>query len=308
MRVVFMGTPDFAVPCLDAVVGAGHEVLLVVSRPDKPAGRGQRLQPPPVVARARELDLPVAQPKALRMGPFPERYASLGADVAVVVAYGRILPAAMLEAPRYGCINVHASLLPRWRGAGPIQAAILAGDDLTGVCTQQMAEEMDTGPVYLSRTVPIGPRETAGSLHDRLMGIGAEVLVETLDRLLDLTPTEQDHGAATYCGKVDRDSGRVDLGGTAEAIDRQVRAMTPWPGGWLPWGAEGQLKLVEVLPVSGQGSPGTVLSTQPLVVACGQDALELVRVQAPGRRPVSGRDFANGARLGPGDPLLPPEV
>ncbi|MBW2252984.1 MAG: methionyl-tRNA formyltransferase, partial [Deltaproteobacteria bacterium] len=181
MRMVFMGTPEFAVPCLEAVVEAGHEVMLVVSRPDKPAGRGQKLHAPPVVVRARELGLAIAQPRALRKGPFPVRYASLGADVAVVVAYGRILPAAMLEAPRYGCINVHASLLPRWRGAGPIQAAILAGDEVTGICTQRMAEEMDTGPVYLARSMTIAPRETAGSLHDRLIGVGAEVLVETLD-------------------------------------------------------------------------------------------------------------------------------
>jgi methionyl-tRNA formyltransferase len=306
MRVVFMGTPDFAVSSLQAVVEAGHEVVLVVSRPDKPSGRGQKLHPPPVVVRARELGLDVAQPRALRKGPFPVRYASLGADVAVVVAYGRILPAAMLEAPRHGCINVHASLLPRWRGAGPIQAAILAGDTSTGVCTQQMAEEMDTGPVYLSRTVAIGPRETAGSLHDRLVGLGAEVLVETLDRLLELTPIEQDHDAATYCGKVNRDSGLVDLGGDAEAIDRQVRAMTPWPGGWIPW-SDGPLKMLEVAPAPGEGPPGTVLSASPLVVACGRGALELVRVQAPGRRSVSGREFANGARLGPGNLLQSPE-
>jgi len=306
MRVIFMGSPDFAVPCLDAVVQAGHEVVLVVSQPDRPAGRGQKLRSPPVVERARALGLPVAQPRALRRGPFPERLVGLHADVCVVVAYGRILPERLLEAPRYGCVNVHASLLPRWRGAAPIQAAILAGDEVSGVCTQQMAPELDTGPVFVERRLRLDPRETAGTLHDKLSILGAEALTETLAGIPGLRPVEQDHAAATFCSKIDRDAGRVDLAGDAVAIDRQVRAMTPWPGGWLA-GAGGPLKLREVRPESGEGAPGTVLSTDPLGVACGTGALELITVQAPGRKAVSGADFANGARLSAGDPLWPEE-
>ncbi len=302
-----MGTPEFAVPCLDAVVDAGHQVVLVVSQPDKPQGRGQRLASPPVVARARALGLPVAQPRALRSGPFPERFVGLDADVGVVVAYGRILPAALLDAPRYGCVNVHASLLPRWRGAAPIQAAILAGDAVSGVCTQRMEETLDTGPIYVERALPLDARETAGSLHDKLSLLGAEALTATLAAITATTPRPQDDAAATYAGKIERDGGRVDLGGDAVAIDRQIRAMTPWPGGWLP-GAAGALKLLEAAPVDGDGAPGVVLSTDPLVVACGHGALRLDRVQAPGRKAVSGADFANGARLVEGQPVWPQET
>ena len=172
MRVVFMGTPDFAVPSLQAVVDAGHDVVLVVSQPDRPVGRGQKMRSPAVVRRARELGLEVAQPRALRRGPFPTRFAEIEPDVLVVVAYGRILSEHYLDTPRHGAVNVHASLLPRWRGAAPIQAALLAGDEVTGVCTQRMALELDTGPLYLSRQVRIGSRETAGQLHDRLAEIG----------------------------------------------------------------------------------------------------------------------------------------
>lgn len=303
MRVIFMGTPDFAVPCLDAVVHAGHEVVLVVSQPDRKSGRGQRLTSPPVAVRARELDLPVAQPKALRSGPFPERYVGLQADVACVVAYGRILPARLLDAPTHGCINLHASLLPRWRGAAPIQAAILHGDAVTGVCTQRMAETLDTGPVYVEKALHLNERETAGTLHDKLAVLGAEALVETLSGLPHLTPRVQDESQATYIGKIDKDSGRVDLGGDAVAIDRQVRAMTPWPGGWVDH-ASGKVKLLQVQPTDGSGAPGTVLEVNPFVVACGRGALRIDRIQAPGRRPVSGFDYANGARLSVGDSLM----
>jgi len=296
MRVVFFGTPEFAVPCLDALVDAGHEVVLVVSQPDKPSGRGQETKSPPVVERARALGLDVAQPKALKSGPFPERLAALAPDVACVVAYGRILPKALLEAPKHGCVNVHASLLPRWRGAAPIQAAVLAGDLVTGVCTQRMVEELDAGDVYLRAAVPTDARETAGTLHDKLSGAGARVLVATLAAMPGLEPRPQDPSRVTFAGKIEKDGGRVDWSGDAAAIDRQVRAMTPWPGGWVPWEG-GPLKLLEVAPVEGSGAPGTLLSVDPLVVACGNGALRLVRVQAPGRRAVRGADFANGARL-----------
>jgi len=303
MRLIFMGTPDFAVPTLDAVVQAGHEVVLVVAQPARPAGRGKKLRQPPVARRAEALGLPLAQPRALRRGPFPERYVGLEADAALVIAYGRILPERLLNAPAHGCINVHASLLPRWRGAAPIQAALLAGDEQTGVCTQQMEPSLDTGPVYDREELAIAPRETAGSLHDKLAAAAARVAVATLADLGERAPVPQE-GEVTWAPKIDKGMGEIDLGAPAEAIDRRVRAMTPWPGGWLPWG-DGPLKLKEVRPTDGDGVPGEVLSVDPLVVAAGEGAVELVRVQAPGRRAVSGADFARGRRLSEGDAFGP---
>jgi methionyl-tRNA formyltransferase len=300
--VIFMGTPGFAVPTLDAIVAAGHEVVLVVAQPDKPSGRGKKLKAPPVAARAKELGLPLAQPKAMRSGPFPERFVSLKADVAVVIAYGRILPDRLLEAPRLGCINVHASLLPRWRGAAPIQWSILEADATTGVCVQQMEASLDTGPVFVQHELALDPEETAGSLHDKLMVLGAESAVETLRVMEQTTPVPQADVGMTYASKIDKSMGLVDWSKPASLLHARVRAMTPWPGGWVPW-TKGPLKLKEVRLAEGVGEPGTVLSVAPLVVACGQGALELVRVQAPGRKPVDGAAFANGARLSIGSPL-----
>jgi methionyl-tRNA formyltransferase len=302
VRVIFMGTPEFAVPTLQALVDAGHEVVLVVAQPDRRSGRGKKLRSPPVAERAKELGLPLAQPKAIKSGRFPERYVGLEADVAVVLAYGRILPKRLLEAPRLGCVNVHASLLPRWRGAAPIQAAILAGDEETGVCTQQMEEGLDTGPVFREIRTPIPAGMTAGELHDTLMALSAQVAVETLETMASTVPTPQDHDRATWAPKISKEDGKVDWSQPAVALDRRVRAMSPWPGGWVPL-ASGALKLKLVRPAEGEGAPGEILSAKPLVVACGQGALELVTVQAPGRRAVSGTDYANGARLAPGETL-----
>ncbi|MEN0064804.1 MAG: methionyl-tRNA formyltransferase [Myxococcota bacterium] len=305
MRVIFMGTPDFAVPTLDALVQAGHEVVLVVAQPDRPAGRGNKLRAPPVAERAEALGLPLAQPRAIKRGPFPERYASLEADVSVVIAYGRILTEHLLNAPRLGCINVHASLLPRWRGAAPIQHAILAGDTETGVCTQQMEPDLDTGPIFVERRTSISVEDTSATLHDRLSELAADAAVATLEALSSdppAVPTPQPEEGITWAPKIEKADGRIDLSGSAIELDRRVRAMTPWPGGFLPYG-EGALKLREVAVVDEQGSPGTVLSVDPLVVACGERALELRTVQAPGRTAVDGRSFANGARLRPGDRL-----
>lgn len=299
MRIVFMGTPEFAVPTLEGLVHAGHEVVLVVAQPDRPAGRGQQLRAPPVAERARALGLPLAQPKALRSGPFPERLAALAPDAAVVIAYGRILPPALLAIPRHGCVNVHASLLPRWRGAAPIQHAILAGDPVTGVCTQRMEEGLDTGPVYACRETPIGARETAGELHDRLSALSAEVAVETLEGLASRVPLPQDPAGATWAPLITKEDGRIDWARPAVEIDRRIRAMTPWPGGFVA-GPGGPVKLLAARPAEGAGAPGTVLSVRPLVVAAGSGAIELLTVQAPGRRPVTGAEFANGARLSPG--------
>ena len=295
MRVIFMGTPDFAVPTLRAVA-AEHEVVLVVAQPDRPAGRGKKLRAPPVGVCAQELGLPLAQPRALKRGPFPERFCGLEADVALVIAYGRILPKRLLDAPRLGCVNVHASLLPRWRGAAPIQATILAGDAVTGVCTQQMEEGLDTGPLFVSEELTLTPHETAGTLHDRLAAVGAQVAVQTLRGLENRVPTPQPQEGITWAPKITKEDGEIRFAEAAVALDRRVRAMTPWPGGWIPWG-EKVLKLKKVRLAEGVGEPRTLLSLAPLVVACGEGALELVEVQAPGKKPVSGADFANGAHL-----------
>ena len=303
MRVIFMGTPDFAVPTLDALVNAGHEIVLVVAQPDRKSGRGQKLQSPPVAARAKALGLPLSQPRAIRSGRFPERVKSLQADVAVVLAYGRILTRELLDAPRLGCVNVHASLLPRWRGAAPIQAAILAGDAVTGVCTQQMEEGLDTGPIFCSESMTLANDETGGSLHDKLMVMSARVAVQTLDVMEGMSPVPQSEDGICWAPKISKSDGRVDWNEPAAALDRRVRAMSPWPGGWAEQDG-GRLKLLEVTPTEGDGKPGEVLSVSPdLVVACGEGALALKRVQAPGRKPVSGRDYANGARLAPHEEL-----
>lgn len=302
MKVVFYGTPDFAVPTLDALVDAGHELVLVVAQPDRPAGRGQSLVSPPVAARAKERGLPLAQPKALRSGPFPARVAALAPDVAVVVAYGRILPPDLLAAPRFGCVNVHASLLPRWRGAAPIQRAVLAGDAVTGVCTQRMEEGLDTGPIFLARETPIGPRETAGELHDRLALLAAEIAVQTLRIVDHARPVPQAEAGVTWAAKLDREEARIDWSLAAEEVDRRVRGYSPWPGAFVDT-AKGPLKLEEVLPRGESGPPGTVLSLRPLIVACGSGAVELLRLRPPGRSTQAGDQYANGARLAVGGSL-----
>ena len=296
MRLIFMGTPDFAVPTLDALVAAGHEIALVVAQPDAPAGRGQELRVQPVAARAKALGLPLTQPKAVRTGELPERFEALEADAAVVIAYGRILTPRLLAAPRLGCVNIHGSLLPRWRGAAPIQWAILAGDPETGVCTQRMEEGLDTGPIYLAEHTPIGPRDTGGALFERLAGMSAGIAVRTLEILPHARPVPQADAWATWASKVDREMGRIRWDQPADAVDRRVRAMTPWPGAWTPL-PDGPLKIREVLPTEGAGVPGHVVSVSPLVIACGEGAVELVSVQAPGKKPVTGHQYANGARL-----------
>ena len=229
--MIFMGTPDFAVPTLDALVDAGHEVVLVVAQPDRPSGRGKQLTAPPVAVRAAELGLPLSQPRAVRSGSFPARVKALQADVAVVIAYGRILTKDLLDAPRLGCVNVHASLLPRWRGAAPIQAAILAGDEVTGVCTQQMEQGLDTGPIFVRLETPVGAEETAGQLHDRLSVLSADAAVRTLEVIESITPVPQAADGVTHVAKISKAEGEVRLSEPAVQLHRRVRAMTPWPGG-----------------------------------------------------------------------------
>jgi methionyl-tRNA formyltransferase len=305
-RIVFFGTPAFAVPALEALVAAGRRPVAVVTQPARPAGRGRKLIEPPVAVRARELGLEVEAVARVRAPEFLERLALLTPDLAVVVAFGQIFPRALLELPRLGCLNVHASLLPRWRGAAPIAAAVAAGDAETGVAIQRMEEGLDTGPVYAARSTPIGADETAGELTPRLAALGAQLLVEVVARLEVGTAVaaRQDEAAATYAPKLTgvRD---IDLTRSAVELAREVRAYTPEPGVALAMRGE-RVKLLGARDGGGGSSsdPGTVLGVagETLRLAAGTGSvLEIVRAQRPGGRPVSGRDLANGLRLVPGE-------
>lgn len=307
MRVVFMGTPAFAVPTLQALVDAGHEVICVVAQPDRPKGRGKKLVSPPTIERARELGLPTRQPRAVRRGPFVAYMQGCGADVAVVVAYGRILVPAVLEAPRLGCINVHASLLPLYRGAAPIQWSVIDGHTETGVCTMQMDVGLDTGDVLMTRPTPIGPDETSGDLFERLAPLGAGLLIETLTQLDGLKPQPQDHGAHTLAPLLSKSDGVLDWTQSAAAIHARVRGVNPWPGGQTLFRAA-PLKIWQTRPfggtVAGSGAPGTLVHTKgKAVVQTGTGRIELVSVQLPGKKRVDGAAFVNGARVQLGESL-----
>tara|TARA_B100000575_G_scaffold270017_1_gene250172 strand:+ start:129 stop:1052 length:924 start_codon:yes stop_codon:yes gene_type:complete len=303
MRVVFMGTPQFAVPTLDALVEAGHDILAVVAQPDRPKGRGQRMVSPPTVQRARALGIETRQPKAVRRGPFVEWMQQCGADVAVVVAYGRILVPDVLSAPRHGCINVHASVLPKYRGAAPLNWAIVRGESESGVCTMNMAEGLDTGDVLLTARTPIGPNETAGELHDRLSIMGAQLAVQTLAELDAIDPQPQDHSAHTLAPLIDREMARIDWSQSAQAIHNLVRGFNPWPTAWTKLGGE-RLKIHATRVTEGSGVPGYVIEAGKRVcVATGSGAVELVRLQLPGKRVQAGRDVVNGGRITEGDML-----
>jgi methionyl-tRNA formyltransferase len=306
-RIVFFGTPDFAVPTLAALLAAlmdaGRKPLRVVTQPSRPVGRGHRLQDPPVAAWAREHGLPVAQPEKVRDPAFLAEMKELAPDAAVVVAFGQIFPSDLLGLPRLGCVNVHASLLPRWRGAAPIQAAIAAGDARTGVTTMLMEAGLDTGPMLLQEETEIGPEETAGELSRRLAEMGGRLLVRTLERLEkgDLDARPQDPEAATYAPRLTRESGRVDWTRPAREIADRLRAFTPWPGLSATLGGEPvKLVRVEVLQESTGAVPGTYLGMRAgrLAVACGGGSvLGIAELQRPGRKPLKGADFANGERL-----------
>lgn len=302
-----MGTPDFAVPTLDALVAAGHEVLCVVAQPDRPKGRGKQLQSPDTIVRARELGLPTRQPKAIHQGPFRDWFTTLDFDVAVVVAYGRILKPWHLQAPRLGCVNVHASLLPLYRGAAPIHHAVIDGQATTGVCTMQMGEGLDEGDVLLCEQTGIGPDETTGELWARLAHMGAGLLVRTLEGLSTITPVPQDHAAATFAPPLSREDGRVDWAAPARRVHDRVRGCNPAPGAWTPFRGDA-LKLWRTRPCEGTGASGQVLEAGPrLVVACGQGAVEVLEAQLPGGKRVGGGDLARGARVAVGDRLGPAE-
>lgn len=287
MRIVFMGTPDFAVPALDALVAAGHEVAAVYCQPPRPAGRGQKTRPSPVQQRAEALGITLRHPTSLKGAGELAAFDALRADLAVVVAYGLILPAAILAAPRLGCVNIHASLLPRWRGAAPIHRAIMAGDAETGVSIMRMEEGLDTGPVLLARALPIGPEETTGELHDRLAALGAAMLVEALDRLATLVPRPQPREGVTYAAKIDKSEGRVDWTRPAEEVARTIRGLSPFPGAWTMIAGERVRLLRAVADTASGAPPGTVLSQEAprgLVVACGQGAVRIDAVQRAGKR------------------------
>ncbi|MFV3130777.1 methionyl-tRNA formyltransferase [Niveispirillum sp. KHB5.9] len=295
LRLAFMGTPDFSVSILDALVAAGHEVVCVYSQPPRPAGRGQQLHASPVHRRAEALGIEVRTPKSLRKADEQEAFAALNLDCAIVAAYGLILPQAILDAPRLGCVNVHASLLPRWRGAAPIQRSILAGDAETGVTIMQMDAGLDTGAMLLKDALPITPRMNAAELHDALASMGARLMVEALPGIADasLKPVPQPEAGVTYAAKLAKEEGRLDLSRPAAELDRQVRGLTPWPGTWIDLSNGEKLKVLETLPVDGKGEPGTLLDAGP-TLACGDGALRLVRVQRPGKGPVDGGAFLRG--------------
>jgi methionyl-tRNA formyltransferase len=300
MRIVFMGTPEFSVPVLDALASAGHEIACVYTQPPRPAGRGKKDRPSPVQTRAEAMGLPVRHPRSLRDAQAQADFAALGADVAVVVAYGLILPQAVLDAPVRGCLNIHASLLPRWRGAAPIQRAIMAGDAQTGVCIMQMEAGLDTGPVLLSRAIPIGAEETAGDLHDRLSALGAEAITEALARFDDLTPVPQPETGVTYAEKIDKAEARLDWTRSAAVIDRQIRGLSPFPGAWTMINGM-RVKLLRSRMDAGSGAPGEVLAG--LTVACGTGAVQITEVQPEGKPAMTAEAYLRGARIAAGTVL-----
>lgn len=303
LRLVFMGTPDFACPALTRLLAADHDIVAVYTQPPRPAGRGKRLQASPVQRLAELRGLDVRHPDSLKTDAAKADFAALEADAAIVVAYGQILPRAMLDAPRLGCLNIHASLLPRWRGAAPIQRAIMAGDDETGVTIMRLDAGMDTGPVLASRATPIGPRETAGELHDRLSGIGADLLIATLEGYAAgrIAPTPQPAEGATLAPRIDKAEGRIDWTRPAAEIDRRVRGLTPFPGAFTDAGGE-RLRILSGEPVAGSGRPGEVLDDR-LTIACGDGAFRIDRAQRPGRAPLDTAALQHGSRIAPGSVL-----
>jgi methionyl-tRNA formyltransferase len=306
MNVLFYGTPEFALPTLEALL-ARHHVVSVVTQPDRPAHRGQRLTPPPVKVRAEAAGVPVLQPPRVREPGWAERLRALKADVAVVVAFGQILPRPVLDAPARGSINVHASLLPRYRGAAPIAWAIMRGEAVTGITTFQMEEGMDTGPILLTASTPIAPEETAGELAARLSVLGAEVMLETLARLDALTPAPQQHEAATLAPRLKKTDGAIDWTRPAVELVNLVRGCNPWPGA-LTKTPRGALTIWRARAVAGvAAAPGTVLAHEgALVVAAGDGGLLPLEVQPENRRALPWTDYLRGARLPPDARFTPP--
>lgn len=317
LRIVFMGTPEFSVPMLAELIGAGHDIAAVYSQPPRPAGRGLEEVKSPVHRFAESAGIEVRVPRTLKTEDAQAAFRTLDADVAVVVAYGLILPRAVLIAPRLGCLNMHASALPRWRGAAPIQRAIMAGDRETAVMVMRMEEGLDTGPVCLAERVEIGPDTTAGELHDRLSLLGAGIMVRALAALerdsLDATP--QPAEGVTYAAKIDKAEARIDFGRPAQAVHDHIRGLSPWPGAWFEVAVGGKPERIKVLrsavvkreSAPGAPAPGTVLD-DALTIACSPGVVRLVEVQRAGKRPMTADELLRGFALKAGDRLALPDV
>lgn len=308
LRVIFMGTPDFAVPTLTEIIGQGHEVVAVYTRAPAPGGRrGLELVESPVHKAANRFGIPVFTPRSLRKAEAQAEFAALEADVAVVVAYGLILPEAVLDAPSLGCLNLHGSLLPRWRGAAPIQRAIMAGDRESGVMVMKMDEGLDTGPVAMAERVTITPEMNAGQLHDQLMVVGADLMVRALAALErgSLRFSPQPEAGVTYAAKITKDECRIDFAGAAQAVHDHIRGLAPFPGAFTEIGPESarrRLKVLRAVIAEGGGTPGTVLDDH-LAIACGGGAIRLVEVQPAGKGVMSAADFLRGTPVPPGTRL-----
>jgi methionyl-tRNA formyltransferase len=310
VRLVFAGTPDFAATALNALLQTDHEVVGVYSQPDRPSGRGRKLAPSPVKQAALDAGIPVFQPQTLKTPEAREQLTDLNADIMVVAAYGLILPQAILDIPRHGCLNIHASLLPRWRGAAPIQRAIAAGDRQTGITIMQMDAGLDTGDMLLKLTTPITDSDTGGSLHDRLADLGGDAIIDALAGITEgtLRPTPQDNAQACYASKLSKEEGQIDWTEDATAIHRKIRAFNPWPGTYTDAGdLRVRLHESEVVDITSDRHPGTVVarSREGIDIACGLDVLRVTRLQLPGSRAQSVNDLINGGKdiLMPGQEL-----
>ncbi|HAT85371.1 methionyl-tRNA formyltransferase [Cohaesibacter gelatinilyticus] len=307
MRVVFMGTPDFAVPTLMEIVGQGHEVVAVYSQPPRPAGRGMEERKSPVHEKAELLGLPVFTPTSLRSEEEQAKFAALQADVAVVVAYGLLLPKEILEAPENGCLNLHGSLLPRWRGAAPIQRAIMEGDAETGVEVMRMGEGLDTGPVCMIERITISENMTAGDLHDRMMVLGADLMVRSLAALSRgaLAEQEQDEEGVLYAKKVEKAESRIDFSKPAQDVHNHIRGLSPFPGAWCEMEIKGKKQRVKIIRselADGSGEPGSVLD-EDMTIACGEGAVRLIELQRSGKGAMNAEDFQRGAALKIGETI-----
>ncbi|MCF6272115.1 MAG: methionyl-tRNA formyltransferase [Rhodobacteraceae bacterium] len=300
MRIIFMGTPGFSVTALEALHSAGHEIVAVYSQPARPAGRGKKPRPSAVQQKAEALGLPVFTPLNFKSEHDRTDFARHNADVAVVVAYGLILPQSVLDMPAKACLNIHASLLPRWRGAAPIQRAIMAGDQKTGVCIMRMEAGLDTGPVIRCAETEISPSDTARRLHDRLATMGATLITDVLAKNM-FSAKPQSKTGITYAAKIDKSEARIDWTHPAETLDRQIRGLSPFPGAWCEMNGE-RVKLLDSALATGSGTAGEVLA-RPLTIACGTGALTITKVQRAGKGPVPIADFVRGFPLQKGEKL-----
>lgn len=307
MRILFMGTPDIAANCLEALYEAGHDICGVYTRRDKPVGRKQVLTAPPVKQAALEHGTPVFQPRTLRDGGEDENIRSLAPELIVVVAYGCILPASVLTLPKYGCINLHVSLLPQYRGSAPVQWAVLNGDTETGVSVMRMNEGLDTGDVLHCERIAIAPEETSGELFDRVTAVGARVLCEVIPAIAanSLIPVPQDHQKATFAPMLTKEMAQFNFSQSAAHIHNWVRGMNPWPSAWFITTAGKKVKVIESRLVDSEGceAAGTVLAIKPLTIACGEGSIQLLKVTPEGSKPMDGSAFAAGLRLKVGDSL-----